>query len=416
MTRGFRNHKWYKLLDEEGVPIPSASVWIYDYKRPTIELTLFDADDNLLTQPIYTTSEGVLEFYVKDHIRSSTNGYTWDTQFVISWSKDDKSGIIRGDHLFGEFESVTLSGNVGRLNKAISNFIGWNINAHVDFDFGSTNRCGSSSSSSSSTSSSSSSSSSLSSSSSSSSRSSSSTSSSSTNCYFLDDDCSGTFSTNWINNSNSNPAIYDSGRLRLHSGGSSNQGGNALTQISMPTSGAWDIEFDWYAADSSQWYDDDWSDAECEVGIVHSNPTYYPLASVYNRCERKDGWSPYRKLAFQLMSAISEKVGWYNKYGSSWDYSLTHLSFHHITIRVDWDNYTMAMTDSVEGVLFDVSFNSAMLAEFDGSWKVNFHWHSYARNAYQYFDNIKIRLVSDECSSSSSSSSVSNSSSSSSSS
>jgi len=156
MTRGFLNHRWYKLLDEEGIPMPSASVWLYDYKNPTIQLTLFDVSGDPLTQPLSTDSEGILEFYVKDHISSSTDGYTWDTQFIISWSYGIKSGIIRGDHLFGEFESATLSGNVGRLNRAISNFVGWNVNKHVDFDFGTTKKCGSSSSSSSSVSSSSS--------------------------------------------------------------------------------------------------------------------------------------------------------------------------------------------------------------------------------------------------------------------
>ena len=176
--RGFFNHIWYKLLDEEGIPIPTASVWIYDYKNPLTQLTLFDENGDVLTQPISTDTEGILEFYVKDHIRSAVDGYEWDTQFIISWSKDDKSGLIRGDHLWGEFKSVNVSGNLSRLNKAISNFYGWTIDTHVDFEFGSTNRCGSSSSSSSSLSSSSSSSVSFSSSSSSTSSSSSSTSTS----------------------------------------------------------------------------------------------------------------------------------------------------------------------------------------------------------------------------------------------
>jgi hypothetical protein len=150
MTRGFLNHIWYKLRNEEGIPIPSASVWLYEYGNPTTELYLFDENGDALTQPISTDSDGVMEFYVKDHIRSSVYGYTWDTQFIISWSKDDKSGLIRGEHLFGEFESADLNGHLGRLNKAISNFVGWNIDNHVDFDMGSTVRCGSSSSSSSS--------------------------------------------------------------------------------------------------------------------------------------------------------------------------------------------------------------------------------------------------------------------------
>lgn len=151
--RGFLKHIWYKLLDEEGVPIPSASVWLYEYASPATPLNVFDSNQDEITLPLQTDANGVLSFYVKDHIRSSTKGYIWDSQYILSWSKDDKSGIIRGDHLFGEFESVSLSGNLSRLNRTISNYIGWKLNDHINFNFGTTVRCGSSSSSSSSTSS-----------------------------------------------------------------------------------------------------------------------------------------------------------------------------------------------------------------------------------------------------------------------
>lgn len=154
--RGFLNHIWYKLLNEEGVPTPSASIWLYDYENPTTKLTIFDKNEVELTQPLTTDVNGVFEFFIKDHIKISGDGYEWDTKYIISWSKEDKSGIIRGDNLFGEFESVNISGSSLILNKTISNFLGWSYNDHADFKFGSTVRCGSSSSSSSSQSSSSS--------------------------------------------------------------------------------------------------------------------------------------------------------------------------------------------------------------------------------------------------------------------
>ena len=179
MTRGYINHIWYKLLDEEGIPVSGASIYLYEYINSITQLNIYDENENSITQPIFTDSNGVFEFYIKDHIRANSEGgygYTWDTQYIISWSKDDKGGIIKGDHLFGEFESVNTSGNSKRLNRAISNYIGWTIETHANFMFGTTMRCGSSSSSSSSSSVSSSSSSSVSSSSSSSSLSSSSSS------------------------------------------------------------------------------------------------------------------------------------------------------------------------------------------------------------------------------------------------
>lgn len=153
---GFYNHIWYKLLDIDGVPIPSASIWIYEFDNPTTEIILFDNNENQISQPISSDSNGVFEFYIKDNIRSSVNGYPWNTKFIISWSKDTESGIIKGDNLFGEFEVVSLSGSADtNLNKTLSDYIGWSIDNHVDFDFGTTHRCGSSSSSSSSSTSSS---------------------------------------------------------------------------------------------------------------------------------------------------------------------------------------------------------------------------------------------------------------------
>jgi len=152
MSRGFFNHIWYKLLDEEGVPLPSASVWLYEYSNPATQLVIFDENEDQIVQPLVTNNNGVFEFYVKDNIKSPTDGYVWDTQYIISWSKEDKSGIIRGDHLFGEFESASLSGNLVRLNRTVSNFFGWTLRNHLNFKFGLTKNCGSSSSSSSSSS------------------------------------------------------------------------------------------------------------------------------------------------------------------------------------------------------------------------------------------------------------------------
>ncbi len=156
MARGFRNHIWYKLLDDTGVPIPNANIFIYDYRNPTTEIVIYDENGSELIQPITTDANGVFEFYVKDNINADDTGgtgYVWDTQFIISWSQGVRSGIIQGDHLFGEFESVNVSGNLDRRNRAISDFLGWSFRTHVDFQVGDELRCGSLSSSSSSSSS-----------------------------------------------------------------------------------------------------------------------------------------------------------------------------------------------------------------------------------------------------------------------
>jgi len=159
---GFRKHIWYKLLDEEGVPVSGAAVYIYKYNKPGIgsEINLFTYSGWLLDQPIYTNANGVFEFYVKDDLLSKNYGVSWSDQIIISWNKDDKSGIIRGDHIFGEYKQAnTLSpitsatDYTSKLNKAISNYLGYLIDNHVDSAFGNIHGCGSSSSSSSSSSS-----------------------------------------------------------------------------------------------------------------------------------------------------------------------------------------------------------------------------------------------------------------------
>lgn len=164
---GFRKHIWYKLLDEEGIPVSGAAVYIYKYNKPGIgtEINLFTTYNGnyVYNQPIYTDGNGVFEFYVKDDILSKNYGVGWSDQIIVSWNKDDKSGIIRGDHIFGEYkQSNTLSpptsatDYTSKLNKTISNYLGYLIDGHVDSAFGSIHGCGSSSSSSSSSTSSSS--------------------------------------------------------------------------------------------------------------------------------------------------------------------------------------------------------------------------------------------------------------------
>ena len=186
-NRGFLNHIWFKLLSEEGVPVPSAAITVLSLNLQPI--TLFDSTGvSGSTDPIYTDTQGIFDFYVKDDIGNPSGGYPWNTRYVISWNDGvDKSGLINAGKLFGDYEQVDETDTNSRINKAMSNWLGFEIEEHVNFMFGTTARCGSSSSSSSSESSSSESSSSESSSSeSSSSESSSSTSEFASGGYFTD--------------------------------------------------------------------------------------------------------------------------------------------------------------------------------------------------------------------------------------
>jgi hypothetical protein len=158
--RGFLNHIWYKLLNEEGVPVSGAEVYIYALNLSP--LIIYESDGlTEITQPIITTSGGVFEFYVQDDIgvpSGATGHYSWETEYIISWNDGlGQSGIIQGDALFGRYAQVDETDSSStRVNKSMSNYLGWFIQDHIDFMFGTTQNCGSSSSSSSSQSSSSS--------------------------------------------------------------------------------------------------------------------------------------------------------------------------------------------------------------------------------------------------------------------
>jgi uncharacterized GH25 family protein len=64
MSRGFLNHIWYKLLDEEGRPISNATVFFYD-KNLVPLITYTSNDMTTSASSASTNSQGVFEFYVQ---------------------------------------------------------------------------------------------------------------------------------------------------------------------------------------------------------------------------------------------------------------------------------------------------------------------------------------------------------------
>ena len=88
-----RSHKWYYLLNEEGQPIESATVNIY--QAGTVTSAWYytqETGGSSIQTAITTDSNGYFEFWIANS--NETNGYENTQKFKILWSK---TGIASGN-------------------------------------------------------------------------------------------------------------------------------------------------------------------------------------------------------------------------------------------------------------------------------------------------------------------------------
>lgn len=219
---------------------------------------------------------------------------------------------------------------------------------------------------------------------------------SSVNTVFSDD-FSGTFSDNWVNNSNGNSAAdFYNNKLRLDlNGGSSNEGANALSKDSWTCTGKYIIEFDWEPVAGTGWYDDDGSDAENAVEIVNESPTYSSSSWHYYRCEITG--TSNSKLYLRLRSTKSGAITISNRISGS-TYTVLNESFsygssHSVRWEIDFDEYTTTLYMDGAVVGSTSSWDSSVLNYIGNNFKLNFHWHTYLHSADQLYDNLTIKKV-----------------------
>ena len=172
-TGGFK-HLWYELRDDEGDLRINTPVYVYEsvidgihYPYPaSTEVNLYDSTNtSTLSQPVSTTSAGILDFYIRDEMWPS-GGYAWADKIRLQWLHEGTDMYADRVPLWGDYYPVDETDTNTDINKAMSNLLTCQISTHISLEL---DDALSSSSSSSSSLSSSSSSSSLSSSSSSSS-------------------------------------------------------------------------------------------------------------------------------------------------------------------------------------------------------------------------------------------------------
>jgi len=211
------------------------------------------------------------------------------------------------------------------------------------------------------------------------------------------DDCSGTFSDKWIDNSNStNVADYSSGKLRLDLddtlGGL--YGCNATTQDSWAAAGEWTFEFDWWPLASADWYDDDFTDATCTFKIVPQTPAFDSGSWSYRKCE--EGFTAGNCISLYLRSDKSGKISVGYKEDAGFrtivideNFTYDETNGHSVKLVVNFDDewVELYMDDVQEGSR--QTLPSDLFTDIGTPFKVNLHWHSYTKEPNEMlFDNF----------------------------
>jgi hypothetical protein len=168
------------------------------------------------------------------------------------------------------------------------------------------------------------------------------------------DPCIGTFTNNWQNRSNGSCAAnYTLGRLYLNCNNSAgSEGANALSVTSWPTTGLYEIEFDWWPQAAAGWYDDDFTDGQNIVQIVRTTPSYITSGWTYNMCDQGSGMYN-NMLNLYLRSTLSANIHTRTGVDNVWtdlhSNSFTYGSLHTVRWVIDFDNYiTRLFMDNVE--------------------------------------------------------------------
>jgi hypothetical protein len=214
---------------------------------------------------------------------------------------------------------------------------------------------------------------------------------------FLEDDCSGSFDTNWSDESyGGGDASFSSSSLRIYtSGGSGQDAGNALTLGYWPTRDNYVLEFDWTPASSSSWYDDDFTDAQNLISLVTRLPQYNHAAWVYSMCERGVGTNTRLELHLRKTSiTVRQYVN--GALTTVFNHTATFNATNNIKWSIDFNNSVMDIYLNESKVADAVSWDAGdVVNEIGSDFKFNFHWHSYNKSNSQIYDNIKLTGVKD---------------------
>ena len=194
---------------------------------------------------------------------------------------------------------------------------------------------------------------------------------------------SGSIDDDWEDNSDTNTISYSSGRMVLHTTGTTSAyaAANATSDGNWPVDGRYILEFDWYPVNGSDWYDDDGSDSEHFIQFVGFVPVFNPNAWAYNEVS-----SP--RINIRLRSSKSNTINL-----GSQSKSFTYGIYHKVKIELD----------CVSGVIYlymDDVFQlsdsiAANLSDIGSVFRFNFHWHNYGRTTDQEYDNMTLTKIID---------------------
>ena len=205
----------------------------------------------------------------------------------------------------------------------------------------------------------------------------------------------GTFTDKWSSYSSSlDGAAYSDSKLSLKSYLNSTGGSNALSKLYFQTAGKYTLEFMWWPAPSSSWYDDDISDAQNMIDLVTVSPSYDTRTWKYRRCEEEVGTKS--KLSLWLRSTKSNKINVLSRLNGTGTYlineSFYYGSSHQVKWIIDFSNYwTELYMDGVQ-IGSRVYWNENLLNYIGNNFRINMHWHSYLNDKYQFYDTFNVNF------------------------
>lgn len=197
------------------------------------------------------------------------------------------------------------------------------------------------------------------------------------------DDCTGTFSDKWVDESNQYSASYAANQLKLDIGNNIDgaYSASALLKDALPAAGTVQFKF-WFKPNSSSgWYDDDFSNAWNPFSIVNPSPVYSSTNWQYHQVE-EFGAGSY-KIVLYLRSDTSGKIsaGYINAGSRTLlideSFSYDETNGHDVNFIINFDDEWMELwVDSAQyGSRQDIP--SAIFGDIGDTFKTAVCWASY---------------------------------------
>lgn len=208
----------------------------------------------------------------------------------------------------------------------------------------------------------------------------------------VDDDCAGTFGTNFTDNdTGSSASTFTDGVLRLYAVGSSGtSGANATASKVLNRQGQTVIGLRWNFDTAATELIEDYS---TEIVVHKSSPTFATAAWSYGRPEHGVGNNSYLALAYHYSSGfyvtVVSRISGTQATVAQVAVTATDGQWVDIIWQIDWTAHTVTVWMDGVVIIDAAAFSSSLDAQVTSALQVTFRGNHYSGN-YYYMDDIKI--------------------------